>query len=108
MVPSDVLIKIPNSKTLNGSIKKPLEEHDALSYQQISEPISQFINRLQGYYWQTSDRPVFDETGLMGRYDLKLDCDMNNIDKVNSELKKYGLKFITANRLADVLIIKTK
>ncbi|WP_158993860.1 redoxin family protein [Mucilaginibacter sp. L196] len=108
MVPSDVLVRISGSETMKESDDNSEEEHDAFFYKQKGEPISALINRLQGYYWQTSDSPVFDESGLKGKYNIDIECNMNDLDLVNAQLAKYGLKFIKADRKAEVLVIRKK
>jgi len=106
--PSDVLTVIDQSKIPLTSGGASFEKHDALSYVQHNMPLSHFIYQLQSYFWQLSDRAVFDETQLSRNIDLELNCNMNNFDSVNKELTKFGLKFIEADRMTDVLVIKDK
>lgn len=108
LAPSDILTvedKSINLKTIGG---KPFEKHDAFSYIQQNMPLNQFLNQLQGYFWQASDHTIFDETNFKGNVDLELNCKMVDIDAVNKALAKYGLKFIDGNRMTDILIIKDR
>jgi thiol-disulfide isomerase/thioredoxin len=47
-----------------------------------------------------------DETGLSGKVDITLKAEMNNVDAVNAELKKYGLYLQYEDRKVQMLIIK--
>jgi len=47
-----------------------------------------------------------DETGLSGKVDITIKAEMNNVDAVNAELKKYGLYLQHEDRKVQMLIIK--
>ncbi|NHA03279.1 TlpA family protein disulfide reductase [Mucilaginibacter sp. HC2] len=106
MVSSDVLIQTEQNGSLTTTGGAPFEKHDAYSYIQHNMPLSHFIALLEGYFWQNSERAVFDETKMNGKVDLNLNCYMADIDAVNKELEKYKLKFISADRMTDVLVFK--
>jgi len=106
LAPCDILIVTDKTKlvTVGG---QSFERHDAFSYYQQNLPISQLMNRLNNF-WQGSDRPLINETNFPGNIDIQLNCKMNNIQDVNNELAKFGLKLIKGDRMADVLVIKDK
>jgi thiol-disulfide isomerase/thioredoxin len=105
---SDVLNISANKISLNTNGQVAFERHDAYSYKQQNLPLSHFIDLLQTYFWQNSDRGLFDETGIKGNVDLELNCNMNDIDAVNKELAKYGLHFSDQKRMMDVVVIKSR
>jgi thiol-disulfide isomerase/thioredoxin len=94
LVESDVLIRNSKGNDLTTVGGKAYEKHDAFSYVQHNLPLSHFIAMLEGYFWQNSSRPIIDETTIKGNVDLILNCNLNDINQVNKELTKYGLKFV--------------
>jgi thiol-disulfide isomerase/thioredoxin len=107
MAPSDVLTLQANNKKLTTNGDSATEHHDKYSYVQHNLPLSQFIDILQTYFWQSSDRPVFNETNFTGNVDLEINCNMNDEHAVNDQLSKYGLQFkFGVNRMTDLMIIK--
>ncbi|MBB6107814.1 Thiol-disulfide isomerase or thioredoxin [Mucilaginibacter lappiensis] len=106
MLSSDVLIETVQNGSLKTTGGTPFEKHNAYSYTQHNMPLSHFIALLEGYFWQNSERAVFDETKMNGNVDLILNCSMLDVNAVNKELEKYKLKFIAADRMTDVLVFK--
>ncbi len=49
--------------------------------------------------------PVTNKTGYHRKIDLQFTADMNNLDKINEQLEKYGLKLIDGHRTKRLLII---
>ncbi|MBB6131716.1 TlpA family protein disulfide reductase [Mucilaginibacter lappiensis] len=106
LTPSNILTLQTNTGNLKTEGGKPDEQHDAFSYLQHNLPLSHLISSLESYFWQLSDRPIFNETNYDKNVDIELHCKMSDFDAVNKELKKYGLQFKDGQRLADVLIIR--
>jgi hypothetical protein len=52
------------------------------------------------------DKIIFDETGLTGKVDITLNAMMNDVDALNKELKKYGLRLQYEDRPVQMLVIK--
>jgi len=106
LAPCEVLGISDRSKlvTTGGT---PTQKHDAFSYTQHNLPISRLINTLEGF-WQGSDLPIINETNFNDNVDIELNCKMTDFTAVNKELDKFGLKFIVADRMADVLVIKDR
>jgi thiol-disulfide isomerase/thioredoxin len=105
-IPSDVLMLKDSSRLKQSTGGKAFEEHDAFFYKQQNLPLSRFVGLLSSYFWQLSNKAIFDETRFKGLVDLELNCNMNDFDAVNKALAKYGLRFEEGNRPTDVLVIK--
>ncbi|HUP12943.1 MAG TPA: redoxin domain-containing protein [Niastella sp.] len=66
-------------------------------------PFSRFTSNIRHYL---AKQIFIDETGLSGRVDITIQAPMNEIDAVNTELKKYGLSIQSEDRQVQMLIIK--
>ena len=84
------------------------ESFDRYSYALSNGDFSRFFNRLSGYYFQLSDMPVIDQSGIKGNVDLQLKCNIADLKEVNGELEKYGLRLTVKPALADVLVFKDR
>lgn len=51
---------------------------------------------------------IIDETNYKGKIDLEINCDMSDLHKVNTELKKYGLQLLVKEKMMNVPVIKIK
>ena len=49
--------------------------------------------------------PLLDETGYDGNIDLELNDKLSDVNAVNIELEKYGLKIIEKEMKMDMIII---
>lgn len=65
------------------------------------------FSRLTSYIKDYMAKEIFlDETGLSGRVDITIQAQMNDVDAVNAELKKYGLHLQYEDRKVQMLVIK--
>lgn len=65
------------------------------------------FSKLASYLKHYMPKQIFiDETGLFGRVDVTIQAQMNDVDAVNDELKKYGLRLHAEERKVQMLIIK--
>ncbi|MET4141666.1 TlpA disulfide reductase family protein [Pedobacter sp. UYP1] len=103
-----VLEKIGSIKLLRNTRSKTEESYDRYNYKLSNGNFSRFFNRLGGYYFQMSEMPIIDESGITGNVDLELKCDMTNLKEVNKALEKYGLKLKIKPAIADILVFKDR
>lgn len=80
------------------------ETHDRFSYNQHNLPLSHLIGILSSYYFQNKKTSFVDKTGFKKPVDIEINCDMANVDSINEQLKKYGLKFSSELNEVDVLV----
>ncbi len=83
---------------------KAEETHDRFSYTQHNLPLSHFIGVLRSYYFQETKISLLDKTNYKKPVDIEISCDMVNIDSINKQLAKYGLKFNPELNEVDVLV----
>ncbi|WGQ10750.1 TlpA disulfide reductase family protein [Pedobacter gandavensis] len=105
---SFVLKRSDPTVSLKSKGKKSKEKYDAYSYSLTNMPLDRLIGRLQGYYYQGSHKPFYDETGITQAVDLDINCQIDNMSALNKELKKWGLEFKIEMRTTDVLVISDK
>lgn len=108
LAPSDVLVLNDNGNRLKSKGGEPKESYDVYSYKLYNMPLQRLVERLQSYYWQKSDRAIFDETNFKSNVDIELKCNMNDFNAVNKELEKYGLTLKDEKRLTDVMVVKNR
>jgi thiol-disulfide isomerase/thioredoxin len=99
-----VLEKTSKQNILESKGEKPEESFDRYNYKITNMPFSSFFNRLSGYYFQLSEMPILDRTGIHDNIDLELKCNMTDLKQLNSELEKYGLVLRNKPEIADVLV----
>jgi hypothetical protein len=66
-------------------------------------PFNKLVSNIRHYL---SKYIFIDETGLNGKVDIIIQAQMNDVDAVNAELKKYGLHIHTEKRKVQMLVIK--
>lgn len=103
-----VLEKTSKKDFLKSKGGRPEENFDRYDYKIINMPFSAFFNRLSGYYFQLSEMPILDQSGISDNVDLELKCNMTDLKEVNIELEKYGLQINIKPALADVLVFKDR
>ena len=64
--------------------------------------------RLNTLYLQHLGKPVVNHTQYNGPFDLEIRADMGNVEAINGELKRYGLKFVHMRLPVDRLTIKDR
>ncbi|MNY25053.1 hypothetical protein D3C86_1588100 [compost metagenome] len=101
-----VLEKIGSTELLKTKETKPSENFDMYSYKIENMDFELFFNRLSGYYFQNSTLPFVDKSGIKGNIDLNLQCKMTNMQELNEQLIKYGLRINIKPAIADVLVFK--
>ncbi len=78
--------------------------HDRYAYIQHDKSLDYLTSMLNGYYFQGKKIFFLNETGIKTPVDLTLKCDMYDLNSINNELVKYGLKFIKEPTKIDVLV----
>jgi thiol-disulfide isomerase/thioredoxin len=100
------LIKKTNNDLIATKGGQPIERADKLSVEfknvNLSSLVAALVIPLQGY------PPIVDETNYSGNVDLKLDCQLSNLNEVNKELDKYGLKLQEEEKEMEVGVIRDK
>lgn len=66
------------------------------------------IETLAIFLEEQLNKPIIDETGLTGNYDLEMPWYNEDPEQIHSELKKIGLELIDDERKIDVLVISDK
>lgn len=66
------------------------------------------IETLAIFLEEQLNKPIIDETGLTGNYDLEMPWYHEDPEQIHSELKKIGLELIDDERKIDVLVISDK
>jgi thiol-disulfide isomerase/thioredoxin len=99
-----VLEKTTTDDLLKTTGNSSQESFDRYNYKIVNMPFSTFFNRLSGYYFQLSEMPIIDKSGIHENVDLELKCNMTDIMQLNSELAKYGLVLKNRAEIADVLV----
>jgi hypothetical protein len=51
---------------------------------------------------------LVDETNYKGKIDLVLNCPLSNLEAINKELEKYGLKFVEKETMMSVPVVRMK
>lgn len=64
--------------------------------------------RLNTLYLQNLGKPVVNHTQFAAPFDLEIRADMGNVDAINGELKRYGLKFVHMRLPVERLTIKDR
>ncbi|MGV3762703.1 TlpA family protein disulfide reductase [Parapedobacter sp.] len=68
--------------------------------------LSSWIHQLNVFYLQKSPWPIIDDTGITYPVDLDINASLSDIEQMNKELAKYGLKFVKTTRRLKVLEIE--
>lgn len=69
----------------------------------INQPFSRVVSNISHFL---QNEIFFDETGLSGKVAITIQAQMNDVDQVNGELKKYGLHLQYEHRQVQMLVIK--
>ncbi|RZK01662.1 MAG: hypothetical protein EOO43_24130 [Flavobacterium sp.] len=64
-----------------------------------------FVSNLQYYMFPNSKYPLIDLTGYTEKADMEVNCDLSDIDEINKEIERYGLKFILRDEWIDMVIV---
>jgi len=85
---------------------KSFEKHDRYSYMQQNESLSTFLRTMNSYFLQGAKTTILDRTGYNKPIDLQLNCDMTNLNQIDIELQKHGLRLKKQTAEIDVLVFK--
>ncbi|MCU1483190.1 MAG: Thiol-disulfide isomerase or thioredoxin [Subtercola sp.] len=100
------VLKRINNAVLTTVYKKSEEHYDRYSYMQRDLPLGHFINILNSYFFQSDNVSFIDQSNIPDPVDLALNCDMTNLNSINTALKAYGLKLVKEPVAHDVLVFK--
>lgn len=100
------LIRINDIDKIATKGNTKLFEKDAFSLKMVNYSIPYLLANL-AYDYQ-SQPPLIDQTGYMGKIDLDLNCTISDVNEMNNELSKYGLKFVEKSMPIDVAVIRLK
>jgi thiol-disulfide isomerase/thioredoxin len=101
-----VLKKTDNHASLNSKGGKTKIELGPYEWSVRNASISNMINRLN--FVQAFPYAVVDLTGYTGKIDLDLAAGYSDIERLNAELKKYGLKLEQQIMEQEILVIKDR
>lgn len=68
-----------------------------------NQPFSKLPDAIQHY---RQDKILLDETGITGNVDFELKADLLNLDSINNDLKRYGLRLDWADRKVEMFVIR--
>jgi thiol-disulfide isomerase/thioredoxin len=71
-------------------------------------PLNRLIAQLNFSYLQASVNPIIDGTGINQNVNLEIQADLTDINSLNDQLEKYGLKFILMDKDIDMMVISDK
>lgn len=101
-----VLKKMNNHVSLNSKGGKTIMELGPYEWSVRNASISNIINRLN--FVQAFPQAVVDHTGYTGKLDLDLAAGHSNLERLNAELRKYGLKLEQQPVEQEILVIKDR
>ncbi|MDX1956494.1 MAG: hypothetical protein SFU20_13265, partial [Chitinophagaceae bacterium] len=84
----------------------PILKHTPFSFDVQNIALDEFVAELAAYYFPKSPFPMIDETGYKSKIDLNISCDIRNVELVNGELAKYGLKLVKMDKELDVIVFR--
>lgn len=100
------ILKIVEGKETNLTAKK---DSSGASWQRISGEGLQLTNStidgIAEFAETRLKQPVLNETGLIGRYDVKIESYEDEVGNLNRELQKLGLELVDAERSIKTLVI---
>ena len=68
-------------------------------------PVSALLGCINRYHF-SDEPPFFDETGITGKIDFKMDALMTDLEQVKKELQKNGLDLVKGEKEMKVLVIR--
>ena len=94
----------PNIKSPSQS-KSRITVHDGRDVDASGATIRQLMARLEPY----SDRPIFDETGITGTYDVKMTIDESDLGSIVKSVRdQLSLELVPENRSIPVVVVAKK
>lgn len=100
------VLKVVDGQTANLISAEPGDKH-SLSYGGDGfDMTAGEISKLTEFLENQFHIPVVDDTGLAGKYNLKLPWQHEDPLKIHVELKKLGLELIEDTRVIDMLVIR--
>jgi len=108
MMPIYVLRQVagatPNLKPSNQA-KSRITVHDGRDVDATGAAIRQLMTRLEPY----SDRPILDETGITGTYDVKMTIDESDLGSIVKSVRdQLSLELVPENRSIPVIVVAKK
>jgi thiol-disulfide isomerase/thioredoxin len=100
------LVRTSGNDKLHAAGGKILVDIGPYNCELRNSTLSQLIKRLEVQYMQNSLLPVVDDTGYTGRVDLSLHAPLYQLDRLNSELKKYDLQFVEKVTNVELLVVR--
>ncbi len=102
-----VLVMIEGGKIKISGGKKAFNHKDSL-LSWINYPFRNVVSSLYELEDMSAGRPFLDETGFTGNVDMQLVGNLSSLKNVKTQLNRYGLDIIEANREVEVLVIKDR
>jgi uncharacterized protein (TIGR03435 family) len=94
----------PNLKASNQQMSH-ITVHDGRDVDAAGATIRQLMARLEPY----SDRPILDETGITGVYDVKMTIDESDLRSIVKSVRdQLGLELVPENRSIPVVVVAKK
>lgn len=98
------LVSVGSNEELKSKATTPFADVNRYNLSLANVPIGEFINSLIKYQ-QLNPIPMIEATGINYNVDMTLKCDLSDISAINSELIKYGLKFVLKKTYLDMIVI---
>ncbi|MGN6212054.1 redoxin family protein [Parafilimonas sp.] len=100
-----ILKALDTSKLKESQTSSPSKQFYGPNYEGLNQPISSLVDYLSNEKGYLEDAPVIDETGLEGKYDIKLNWAYEKPETLNKALEKYGLTLIQEKRKIKCLVL---
>ncbi|MEQ8469681.1 MAG: redoxin domain-containing protein [Marinoscillum sp.] len=71
----------------------------------VNQPIEVFLRQI-AYQNHQLGMPVINTTGYNGNIDLEISGSLDNLEKVNQSIQKYGLQFVEQDHEIEVVVLK--
>ncbi len=103
-----VLARIPGRPAPAAGSGESVARMESRGYTLRNALLSTFISDMNIFLLQDSPLPLVDETHLTEKVNLEIYSKLNDMEKVSSELGKYGLQITQEKRKISVLVLRDK
>lgn len=102
------LVLIDSShKEIKTNGGKPLAQYVAKGYMIQNQPLEALVNELQFRHYDITT-PIVSGVNGQSNVDLLINCDLADLNAVQKELCKYGLKLVEEEKEIKMLVLKQK
>ena len=100
------LIRTTSEDKLKSKGGKSEANADLISFHLKNFPLQRLVAVLSNQYMSKSPYPIVDKTGYKSWVDIDINARLSNVDAVNKELEKYGLRLQLMTLPLDKMVIR--